>query len=63
MQMLPQNDLEPNANGQLVPHESIGDIHVPSWTSQQVFWPTSESRHFTREDAAKLCAILEGRVP
>ncbi|KAI0403557.1 eukaryotic mitochondrial regulator protein-domain-containing protein [Xylaria palmicola] len=35
------------------PFESINELHVHPQTMQQVFWPTSESRHFTREDAAK----------
>lgn len=34
-------------------HEPINEIHVHSRTMQQIFLPTSESRHFTREDAAK----------
>ncbi len=34
-------------------HEPTGDIHVHSRTMQQIFLPTSESRHFTRSDAAK----------
>ncbi|KAB5559775.1 eukaryotic mitochondrial regulator protein-domain-containing protein [Coniochaeta sp. 2T2.1] len=33
--------------------EPINEIHVHSYTQQQLFLPTSESRHFTREDAAK----------
>lgn len=35
------------------PHEPINDVHVHSYTMQQVFHPTSESREFTRWDAAK----------
>lgn len=34
-------------------HEPINDVHVHGYTMQQVFLPTSESRHFTRKDAAK----------
>jgi hypothetical protein len=34
-------------------HESINDLPVHSATRQQLFYPTSESRHFTREDAAR----------
>ena len=45
--MLPTNPL---GN---IPHEPINDIHVHSYTMQQVFHPTSESREFTRHDAAK----------
>lgn len=36
------------------PHESINDLPVHTATGQQIFWPTSESRHFTRADAAKV---------
>ncbi|KAK4125153.1 hypothetical protein N657DRAFT_689506 [Parathielavia appendiculata] len=35
------------------PFEPINDIHVHSYTMQQLFVPTSESREFTRADAAK----------
>ncbi|KAK3337537.1 eukaryotic mitochondrial regulator protein-domain-containing protein [Cercophora scortea] len=35
------------------PFEPINDIHVHSHTMQQLFLPTSEARHFTRQDAAK----------
>jgi hypothetical protein len=48
MSMLPQTHL---SQGQ--PHEPINEIHVHSHTMQQIFFPTSESRQFTREDAAK----------
>lgn len=34
------------------PLEPINEIHVHGYTMQQLFVPTSESRHFTREDAA-----------
>lgn len=47
LNMLPTNDLGK------VPHEPINDIHVHSYTMQQIFYPTSESREFTRHDAAK----------
>lgn len=35
------------------PFEPINDIHVHSYTMQQLFLPTPESRKFTREDAAR----------
>ncbi|KAI1299686.1 eukaryotic mitochondrial regulator protein-domain-containing protein [Xylaria venustula] len=35
------------------PFEPINELHVHPYTMQQIFWPTSESRQFTREDAAK----------
>lgn len=50
MAMLPQT---PYQRGRIVPHESINDLPVHPQTRPQLFWPTSESRHFTREDAAK----------
>lgn len=50
MNMLPQTVLGgPNQK----PHESINDVYVHSYTTQQLFVPVSESRDFTREDAAK----------
>jgi len=36
------------------PHEPINDLPVHAATMQQIFHPTSESRHFTRTDAAKV---------
>lgn len=35
-------------------HESINDLPVHPHTRQQLFYPTSESRQFTRADAAKV---------
>ena len=35
-------------------HESINDLPVHAATGPQIFYPTSESRHFTRVDAAKV---------
>jgi hypothetical protein len=35
-------------------HESINDLPVHAATKQQIFHPTSESREFTRTDAAKV---------
>lgn len=34
--------------------ESINDLPVHKATTQQIFWPTAESRQFNREDAAKV---------
>ncbi|KAL2135023.1 hypothetical protein VTI74DRAFT_10060 [Chaetomium olivicolor] len=48
-QMLPQANLHQGEK----PFEPINDIHVHSYTMQQLFVPTSESREFTRADAAK----------
>ena len=50
--MLPQTAWNPNRK--VVTHESINDLPVHPWTRQQIFYPTSESRHFTRVDAAKV---------
>lgn len=50
--MLPQTKWDPKKK--LVPHESINDLPVHPWTRQQIFYPTSESRQFTRADAAKV---------
>ncbi|PHH64208.1 hypothetical protein CDD81_4822 [Ophiocordyceps australis] len=36
-----------------VPFENINEIVVHSATTKQLFWPVSESRQFTRADAAK----------
>ncbi|ETS84797.1 hypothetical protein PFICI_02822 [Pestalotiopsis fici W106-1] len=35
------------------PLEPINELHVHPHTMKQLYWPTSESRQFTREDAAK----------
>jgi hypothetical protein len=63
MAMLPQTPFRPNgpANKQITPHESINDLPVHARTRQQLFYPTSESRQFTREDAAK--AFHEDLLP
>ncbi|KAL1296655.1 hypothetical protein AAFC00_000136 [Neodothiora populina] len=50
--MLPQTRWSPTKK--IYPHESINDLPVHPWTRQQIFYPTSESRHFTRADAAKV---------
>jgi hypothetical protein len=49
VKMLPRADLTQGEH----PFEPINDIHVHSYTMQQLFVPTSESREFTRADAAK----------
>lgn len=53
--MLPKTSLT-NDRGQIVHHEGINDVPVHPATRQQIFFPTSESRQFTREDAAKAFA-------
>lgn len=47
--MLPRAELRQGEK----PFEPINDIHVHSYTTQQLFVPVSESRQFTRADAAK----------
>ncbi|KAK3372043.1 eukaryotic mitochondrial regulator protein-domain-containing protein [Podospora didyma] len=47
--MLPIQHLGPDEPA----FEPINDIHVHSYTMQQVFQPAAESKHFTRVDAAK----------
>jgi hypothetical protein len=61
MNMLPQTGVTKLTDPQARPHESINDVHVHSSTQQQIFLPVSESRHFTREDAAK--AFNDGLLP
>ncbi|KAM5347155.1 hypothetical protein ACJ41O_010160 [Fusarium nematophilum] len=51
MKMLPKTSFREGEENE--PHEPINDIHVHNLTMQQLFLPVSESRHFTREDAAK----------
>ncbi|TVY75900.1 37S ribosomal protein S35 [Lachnellula suecica] len=51
MSMLPKT---PYDSESVVAHESINDLPVHASTGQQIFHPTSESRHFTRADAAKV---------
>ncbi|KAK0725764.1 eukaryotic mitochondrial regulator protein-domain-containing protein [Lasiosphaeris hirsuta] len=49
LSMVPVADLRQSDQ----PFEAINDIPVHKYTQQQLFVPTSESRHFTRADAAK----------
>lgn len=50
--MLPQTQFIPGKK--ITSHESINDLPVHPHTRQQIFYPTSESRQFTRVDAAKV---------
>jgi hypothetical protein len=66
--MLPTTPLRSGAAGAAsAPHESINDLPVHPATRQQLFYPTSESRQFTREDAAKAFSSkllpAEKRIP
>ncbi|KAI1392205.1 eukaryotic mitochondrial regulator protein-domain-containing protein [Hypoxylon trugodes] len=51
LSMLPRHTIRPDLQNE--PFEPINEIHVHPYTMKQIFWPTSESRHFTRADAAK----------
>jgi hypothetical protein len=52
--MLPQTHYSPSSsNKRPSQHESINDLIVHPATKQQLFVPVSESRHFTRQDAAR----------
>ena len=53
MQMLPKTTFDTDTK-KLKTHESINDLPVHAATGQQIFHPTSESRQFTRADAAKV---------
>ncbi|KAI6780480.1 Eukaryotic mitochondrial regulator protein [Emericellopsis cladophorae] len=51
--MLPQTRLPtPGSDEKPIPHEPINEIPVHRHTRRQLFVPVSESRHFTRADAA-----------
>ncbi|KAF1816721.1 hypothetical protein P152DRAFT_454949 [Eremomyces bilateralis CBS 781.70] len=50
LNMLPTTPYIPNDPQ---PHEDINDLPVHSHTTQQIFYPTSESRDFTRADAGR----------
>ncbi|KAF7909543.1 uncharacterized protein EAF01_003261 [Botrytis porri] len=52
MSMVPVTQL--NTGASRTTHESINDLPIHAATGQQIFHPTSESRRFTREDAAKI---------
>lgn len=52
--MLPTTPFKPETSKPITPHEPINDLPVHPRTRQQIFYPTSESRQFTREDAAKV---------
>ncbi|KAH6674917.1 eukaryotic mitochondrial regulator protein-domain-containing protein [Halenospora varia] len=56
MSMLPKTDYEPDPKKREKHHihESINDLPIHASTGQQIFQPTSESRQFTRWDAAKV---------
>lgn len=52
--MIPQTLYDPDPRANVPQHETINDLPVHSATLQQIFYPTSESRQFTRADAAKV---------
>ncbi|KAI5867713.1 eukaryotic mitochondrial regulator protein-domain-containing protein [Durotheca rogersii] len=51
LSMLPTHSFRQTQQNQ--PFEPINELHVHPYTMKQMFWPTSESRHFTRADAAQ----------
>jgi len=54
MAMLPQTPYPYKPTDRIQSHESINDLPVHVATMQQIFHPTSESREFTRADAARI---------
>ncbi|KAK2782544.1 hypothetical protein FQN51_004560 [Onygenales sp. PD_10] len=52
-QMIPTTPLKSYPE-RIVPHESINDLPVHRLTEAQLFYPTSESRQFTRLDAGRV---------
>lgn len=50
MSMLPKKEYRPGQKN--TPLEAVNEVHVHKHTMQQLFVPVSESRHFTRKDAA-----------
>ncbi|KAK5115674.1 hypothetical protein LTR62_000763 [Meristemomyces frigidus] len=54
LNMLPTTPFRPNTKNPVTPHEPINDLPVHPHTRAQIFHPTSESRSFTRADAAKI---------
>ena len=54
LSMLPTTPFQPETANPITPHEPINDLPVHPHTRQQLFYPASESRQFTREDAAKV---------
>ena len=65
MEMLPTTEYA--ANEAPKPHESINDLPAHPATMQQIFYPTSESRAFTRVDAGRVfdenLLPADGRIP
>ncbi|KHO00443.1 Ribosomal protein S35, mitochondrial [Metarhizium album ARSEF 1941] len=51
MSMLPKTSYREGQKNE--PHEPVNEVHVHKLTMQQLFVPVSESRKFTRQDAAK----------
>lgn len=49
--MLPTRHFRPGVENK--PLEDVNELYNHPATQKQLFWPTSEARQFTREDAAK----------
>ncbi|EXJ79658.1 hypothetical protein A1O3_07938 [Capronia epimyces CBS 606.96] len=52
--MVPVNKLNPQTRKPVEEHEPINDLEQHPMTYRQIFWPTSESRAFTRTDAGRV---------
>lgn len=50
MSMLPTKEYRPGQKN--TPLEAVNEVHIHKHTMNQLFVPVSESRHFTRKDAA-----------
>lgn len=52
MSMLPKTHYDEDRQDN-TPHEPVNEVTVHTYTRSQIFLPVSESRHFTRDDAAR----------
>jgi hypothetical protein len=59
MSMLPQTHFQKGEHPAF--HENANDLPVHSHTTQQIFWPASESRAFSRVDAGNV--FKDGLLP
>ncbi|RDW74341.1 mitochondrial 37S ribosomal protein mS45 [Aspergillus mulundensis] len=61
-EMVPTTPLydDPRAQREM-PHESINDLPAHRLTDAQIFYPVSESRHFTRVDAGRVFSAAPAR--
>lgn len=62
-EMIPTTPLYEDARSQREkPHESINDLPAHRLTDAQIFYPVSESRHFTRSDAGRVFSAAPARL-